>query len=151
MAFCCSDNGGDFPNGSVNFKGGVGVEKNIYCDSNIHAGGDWRSIDATRNLLMFNGNTTGDVTIGGGMTTADINLGVAAQTGQVKVLSTAASTSATTGALTCAGGVGFEKLIQLDDGLNFSTKPLYTQITSKTTTVVANTRVGIITTNIYYF
>lgn len=133
-------------NGSVNFKGGVGFEKNIYGDSNITAGGDWRSIDATRDLLMFNGNTTGDVTIGGGMTTADINLGVSTQTGQVKVNSTLVATSGTTGAFTCRGGASFTKLVQVAGGINLTTKPLYTQTTSNSSGVTANSRFGNITT-----
>lgn len=75
-------------NGSAEYKGGIGVTKNIVVGENIILGQDLRADDLTRNLLMFNGNTSGSIAMGGGMTTADISFGSATQTGQIKILPT---------------------------------------------------------------
>lgn len=75
-------------NGSTEFKGGVGITKNVVVGENCIVGEDFRALDTTRSLLMFNGNDTGSVSIGGGMTTAAINLGSALQTGGVNILGT---------------------------------------------------------------
>lgn len=104
-------------NGSAEYKGGIGVTKNIVVGENIILGEDLRADDLTRNLLMFNGNTSGSIAMGGGMTTADISLGAAAQTGQIKILPTAESTTTTTGGLICSGGVGIAKRLELGTDL----------------------------------
>lgn len=104
-------------NGSAEYKGGIGVTKNIVVGENIILGQDLRADDLTRNLLMFNGNTSGSIAMGGGMTTADISLGAATQTGQIKILPTAESTTTTTGGLICSGGVGIAKRLELGTDL----------------------------------
>jgi len=132
-------------NGSAEYKGGIGVTKNIVIGENIILGEDLRSDVLTRNVAVFPGNTTGDVSIGGLMTTADINLGAAGQTGKIKVLSTAETITSTGGAFTCAGGASIEKRLIVGNGVQYGTLVnQVTQLTSNTTTVVLNTPYGFI-------
>ena len=134
-------------NGSAEYKGGVGITKNLVLGQNLILGEDIRADVLTRDLLLFNGNTTGSIAMGGGMTTADISLGRAAQTGQIKILPTADVNGLDgVGSVAFDGGVYIAKQLMVGTGIRLGPKTTVTQGTSNTTTVTLNAKFGTIST-----